>query len=389
MTHIHAGSPDNSPSLRLHLDDGIWHCFGCGCSGDVVEWVRQTEAVDWRQAIRVLEAGGPLKNAWPSGAEARDRAPWMTSRAPTGFDQPEPSRTPPDRVLAALDAAWGHYTSRQLHDAGVRYLLGRRIDVCVLENHLGRAEVGLAAGTPAAVVRSLRQLGFTGDELVDAGLAARRTDDGALSDYFRQRVLLPVRDSADRICGLIGRNIGDLRFPKYKNPPRTCTYDKSANLYQPLPLSSNRRGQLVVVEGTLDAMAIAVAAIHAGRAEEFCPVTQSGRELSSVQLGRIAAFERPIVLGFDGDTAGRDSAIRHARAALQLRVAAWVTTLPADHDPASWLAQRGCRELDAWSVESGLHRSVRPISAETFLAAQGTERTVPLPALETTAAPAL
>jgi DNA primase len=26
-----------APSLQLHLDDGIWHCFGYGQTGDVVE----------------------------------------------------------------------------------------------------------------------------------------------------------------------------------------------------------------------------------------------------------------------------------------------------------------------------------------------------------------
>ena len=54
------GHFDRSPSLQLHLDDGIRHCFGCGQTGDVVERVYQSEAVGWRQAIRILDSGCAL-----------------------------------------------------------------------------------------------------------------------------------------------------------------------------------------------------------------------------------------------------------------------------------------------------------------------------------------
>ena len=65
------GHFERSPSLQLHLDDGIWHCFGCGQTGDVVEWVCQSEGVGWRQTIRILDSGcalivrGPHTNRRP------------------------------------------------------------------------------------------------------------------------------------------------------------------------------------------------------------------------------------------------------------------------------------------------------------------------------------
>ncbi len=64
------GHFDRSPSLRLHLDDGIWHCFGCGQTGDVVEWVCQSEGVRWGEAIRILDSGRALTRAWTSGEVA-------------------------------------------------------------------------------------------------------------------------------------------------------------------------------------------------------------------------------------------------------------------------------------------------------------------------------
>jgi hypothetical protein len=53
-----------APSLRLYLDDDMWHCLGCGQTGDVVEWVHQSEGVGWREAVRILDSGRLLANAW-------------------------------------------------------------------------------------------------------------------------------------------------------------------------------------------------------------------------------------------------------------------------------------------------------------------------------------
>lgn len=198
---------------------------------------------------------------------------------------------------------------------------------------------------------TLRPKGCTDDELVDTGLGHRWHGSVTLTDYYRQRVLIPVRDERGDVCGLIGRNVGDDRWPKYKNPPRTAVYDKSVNLYKPLPgPRPGSLGQVIVVEGTLDAMAIAVAAIRAGRVDEFVPVTQSGRELSPAQLQRVMAFRKPIVLAFDGDSAGQDSSRRHAAAAVRRGCDAWVSMLPAGQDPASWLQGSGNRGLEVWEV---------------------------------------
>lgn len=146
---------------------------------------------------------------------------------------------------------------------------------------------------------------------------------------------------------------------------------------------------MVVVEGTLDAMAIAVAAIRSGRAEEFCPITQSGRELSPSQLANIAALAIPIVLAFDGDAAGRDSAVRHGRASIRSGLPTWVTTLPGNHDPASWLAHRESEGLHAWDVAAHPARSPRPIPSQTFLAMETGERSAAQPGLEPVGGPAL
>jgi len=376
------GHPDRTPSLRLHLDDGIFSCFGCGARGDVVEWVCRAEGVNWREAIAILDSGRRITNAWAAvgvgvGVGVRQLSRALPATA-VGFpgsgshaEAPDLGRTPPERIYAALEAAWGYYSYPPLRYRGEEYLRRRSIDVRVLEAHTGRGEVGHTPAKADGLVVALRSKGFSDDELVDAALAQRYLGGGAIRDFYRQRVLVPIRDDESQVVGFIGRNVGDQhRYAKYKNPPRTAVYDKSVNLYQPLLAPADPHGQVVVVEGTLDAMAIAVAAIRSGRTDSFCPLTQSSRELSQVQLAQVIEMHpAPPVLGFDGDAAGQDSAYRHSLAALRQGRAVAVTVLPDDHDPASWLAERGDEGLSAWmrgGAQRGGHEAPTPVDATTF-----------------------
>ena len=78
------GHLDRSPSLQLHLDDGIWQCLGCGQTGDVVERVCQGEGVGWRQTIRILDSGRALTRSWAAHESAPSRRDSSSSRPPAG-----------------------------------------------------------------------------------------------------------------------------------------------------------------------------------------------------------------------------------------------------------------------------------------------------------------
>jgi DNA primase len=378
------GHFDRTPSLRLYLDDAMFSCFGCGARGDVVEWVCRAEGVDWREAIAILDSGRRITNAWAAVGGGEGVGVRQLSRAlpatAVGFpgsgshaEAPDPGRTPPERIYVTLEAAWGYYSYPPLRYRGEEYLRRRGIDVRVLEAHTGRGEVGHTPAKADGLVAALCSKGFSDDELVDAALAQRYLGGGPIRDFYRQRVLVPIRDDESQVVGFIGRNVGDQhRYAKYKNPPRTAVYDKSVNLYQPLPAPADPHGQVVVVEGSLDAMAIAIAAIRSGRADSFCPLTQSGRELSQVQLAQVIEMHpAPPVLGFDGDAAGQDSAYRHSLAALRQGRAVAVTVLPDDHDPASWLAKYGDHGLAAWVLAGALEAAregPKPVPAATYVA---------------------
>jgi DNA primase len=351
------GHPDRTPSMRLYLDDNRYYCFGCGAKGDVIQWVRDTEGLSVTDAVSHLDSNRTIKNTWAGMAAAG----WQARRSgPT--DGPDPARTPRCVVLAALEAAWGRYSAGEFHRAGTAYLAGRGIDIMVLERVTGRAEVGHTPPGSHGLVNALRADGFTDDQLVDSGLAWRFAGGGDTIDAYRQRVLVPVRTEDGDVCGLVGRSVAHTDAPKYLNPSRTAVYDKSTDLYCPLPAPLHRHGTAVVVEGTLDALAVATTAVRAGLAGRLWPITQSGRELSGAQVEQIlVATDRPPLLALDADTAGREATERLIRAFADRHRSATKARLPEGHDPASWLsAACGRSPHEARAALAALTGSVSP-----------------------------
>jgi DNA primase len=371
---------DRTPSMDLHLDEDRYYCHGCKAHGDQVQWIVDVYQVSKVEALVMLERPGPFGPP-PGGVPVIDRhgTEWKPGPARPPAERPDPARTPRARVLAAVAAAWSYYTYGFLHDAGTEYLRRRGIDVTALEADEQRPVVGR---TPYRGERRLadhlHQRGFSDDELVDAGLMIRRHGADPI-DFFRHRIILPVREPAGQVVGLIGRyddTSHDLPpgGVKYLNMARTCVYDKSspAGLYRPTSGPLDRDGQVVICEGTIDALAIAAAAATAGRASKFAPVAESGTAISPAQWQTILAMTpTPPVLCGDGDPTGQSASLRWATDAATAGRETCITRWPQGHDPASWLATHGLAGLAAVTRRGCLAApdyDLRPVPAAAMVA---------------------
>jgi DNA primase len=339
---VMAGHDDSTPSMVLHLDTDRYHCFGCECSGDVIQWVRDLEGATPAEAVRVLDSGRVIESVNHDGSRSPIRTSAGTVRPRT--EEPDLDRTPAGRVRAALQIAWGYYTYRSLHDRGVDYLADRGIDVAALEAETGHKAVGHTPASPTGLVDRLGTRGFSVDELVDAGLAARYPD-GRVIDFFRQRAIVPVTDERGGVIGLIGRHSGEAndKTPKYLNMRRTHTYDKSVAVYRPSQPALTDHANVVVVEGVLDALAIAAQAATSRLSHLYAPVCTSGLALSAAQVEQVLAIHHraPVIAG-DGDTAGRERAnLKWATAMVAAGRESVIVDWPDGTDPASWLAAHG------------------------------------------------
>jgi DNA primase len=369
------GHDDTTPSMVLHLDTDRYHCFGCGAHGDVIQWIEDLQGLSAVDAAHILEADRQL--TVPASMTSTKKAaadPYNGNRPTAGRarpERPDRDRTPPERVRAALQAAWTYYSSAPLHRRGVDYLASRDIDVTALEAETRRAVIGHTPARIDGLITHLRNHGFGADELVDASLACRYPD-GRYFDFLRHRAILPIGDNDGRLAGLIGRTTTDAGGPKYLNMSRTHTYDKATALYRPAIQALDRHANVIVCEGTLDALAIAGQAATSGLSDRYAPVAPSGLALSDHQLRDILSIHPlPPVLSGDGDPAGRRASIEWAtRAALAGRESV-MATWPDGHDPASWIATHGETGLLALTRKGCLeptNTSLRPRHAGEIIA---------------------
>ena len=332
---------DSTASLSVGGVADRFHCFGCGASGDVIEYVARFTGGSFVDAVQALETGTAFQGVPPATSQQVQRPARATELTTT-----------PQRGHAINFLAWEFFTTPTKSSVADTYLRkSRGIDVGALrESEGGEPIVGYATTDWRDLTRHLNGHGVTNNELLDLDLA-QLSRNGEVIDTYRGRLIVPVQRGRGRIDGFIGRDItGDPRAPKYRNPTRTPTFNKSTALYRPTLHGLDRDANVVVVEGAIDALAVAATAARGGELSMFAPATTSGVTVSGVQAQSVLALHpKPPVIALDGDRAGREGTDRWLAAlCVERGRPALVTRLAGGVDPAEWLQHQGISGLDAF-----------------------------------------
>ena len=312
---------EKSASFYVYPDH--YHCFGCGVHGDAIRWLTEKQGLAFRDAVNELAAAAGMSVPEDS-PQAREKA----ERAATLRDVTEAAAT---WLAERLWAAEG---------AGARAYLTRRGVTPETARAFGIGFAPDARGTLTAAL----QPAMGAERLVEAGLSILPEEGGPAFDRFRNRLMFPIRDARGRTVGFGGRALGDFK-PKYLNSPDTPLFDKGRLLWNLDRAAAPARnaGRLLVVEGYMDAVALA----GVGIAETVAPM---GTALSEAQLALAWRIVPEPTLCFDGDRAGLAAAGKAARRALpglapgrSLRF----VTLPEGQDPDDVVRSGGRAAFDA------------------------------------------
>ena len=308
---------EKTPSFNVHPVRQIYHCFGCGVGGDVFKFVMEMEKVEFLDAVRVVaeKCGIPVPQRKPRSPEERRE---VSQR----------------KVLLELHRDAAEFFQRQLKasaEGGVAaaYLEDRGLDRSTME-HFG---IGYAPSGGDALLRHVR--GKYAEKLVEASGLVLRDASGRLYDRFRRRIIFPIANEAGRVVAFGGRALGD-EPPKYLNSPETHIYSKSGVLYHfdRAKETIRQRGFAVMVEGYMDAIAVA-------RAGVTNVVASCGTSLTELQLRLLGRFTRRVVMNYDPDTAGQAATERSLTLLLEQGFDARVLRLPGGADPDKFIRDRG------------------------------------------------
>ncbi|MHA6691213.1 DNA primase [Devosia sp. A449] len=334
---------EKSPSF--HADDrrGIYHCFGCGVSGDHFKFLIEKAGMSFPEAVEKLAsmAGVPMP--------ARD-------------ERQEKREAERKSLIDVMELATKYFEAALQHNIGARargYLLERGVS----SQSQTRFRIGFAPESRNGLKEHLAQNGVSAQDMIDTGLVASRDGDALTYDRFRNRVMFPITDFRGRVIAFGGRAMSADVPAKYLNSPETELFHKRQTLYngQTARQAARDGSTVIVVEGYLDV----IAAVAAGFEGTVAPL---GTALTEEHLQLLWRMSPDPVLCFDGDKAGLKAAERtadivvpHLKPGFTVRIA----TLPEGQDPDDLIKAQGrgafadvidrARSLSdvIWSMETG------------------------------------
>jgi DNA primase len=301
---------EKTPSFSVNPSLGIFKCFGCGEHGDVIEFVKKIEHLEFPQALEKL--------AGEVGVQLHTQ------------DDPALKFASKLREMNKITADFYHYILLK-HPNGKTandYTFNKRkFD----EETVSTYQIGYAPKTRDLLQQYLKKKGYTQDEIIDSGLV---NDKGY--DKYSDRLMFPIFDTAGHIVGFSGRVIQkDDERPKYLNSAESVLYKKRFLLYGLFQAKDaiSKQNLAIICEGQPDT----ISSHQAGVKHIVAPL---GTSLTDTQLLLVSRYTKNIAFCFNTDTAGQKSLFRSAQIALAQDLTVLVVTLPADVKDIDELIQK-------------------------------------------------
>ncbi len=310
---------EKSPSFSVSPDKQIFHCFGCGVGGDVINFVKKIENIGFLDSVRLLaeKSGIQLPNDISKAEEENIKLK--------------------NRVYKINELAAKFYhenlykpTSKIAQD----YIKKRKLNNATLKSFL----MGYASNSSNELLRYLKEHGFTEEELLASCLIGK--SDRGYYDKFRNRLMIPIRDERGRFIAFGGRVLDDSK-PKYINSPENIVYSKGRNLFG---LNVAREGvhgplkRLLIVEGYMDAISLYQRGITN-------VVASLGTAMTDSQGRLLRRNTEQVILGYDADGAGQQAIIRGMEILKSMDIDIRILQISGAKDPDEYVLKFGPEKM--------------------------------------------
>lgn len=279
---------EKSPSFHVSADKQLFHCFGCGASGNLVQFVMRTENLDFVDAIKVMA----------------DRAGIVIPEDAGESDEMHSIR----KNILEMNKVAARFFFACLMDKskGIKaqqYFTRRGITPSTVKTY----GLGYAPPSRTDLLEHFKKNGYSEQQCVRAGLAIERG--GHVIDKFRNRVMFPIIDVRGNVIGFGGRIMDDVKeingykIPKYLNSSETPVFDKGRNLFSLNLAKGDRRNSIILCEGYMDVISVYQAGITN-------IVATLGTAITENQAKLMLRYAGEILICYDMDEAGTKAALR-------------------------------------------------------------------------------
>ena len=318
-----------NPSFSVSDQKQFYYCFKCRATGNVIGFLQSHQGYDFIESIEAL------------AARAGVEVPYENNQSFTSEKDP---------LYIALKMAMEIFEknlSESKDSEHVRdYILNNRkisSEVC------RKFSLGYAANSWDALSKEMLNKGIKEDVIIKAGLAKKNKDD-KLFDFFRDRLMFPIKDRKGRVVGFGGRVMNADDQPKYLNTGETPVFQKNRELYGLYETLEFRKDlkEIFVVEGYMDSIAM----YEHGMTNS---VATLGIATNRFHIQKLLQIVNEIIFCFDGDDAGRGAAwgaLKNVLPAVTDGKSIKFLFLPEGEDPASLLEKNSVEEFKAKSKNS-------------------------------------
>ena len=323
---------EKSPSFSVSPSKQFYHCFGCGKSGDAINFLMEHNGMSFLEAVQSL--------AQQCGLQVPEDRP-LDPQARAARDAKKQKRATLTDVLEKTAAAYKAQLKQS--DEAIAYCKQRGLSGQIA------ARFGLGYAPAGWAFLSSVFADYTDPMLEEAGLIVQHEDASALHDNrrydrFRHRLMFPIRNSKGDCIGFGGRVLDDSK-PKYLNSPETPVFSKGRELYGLFEARDGLRqyGYALVTEGYMDVVALAQLGFSNA-------VATLGTACTADHVQLLFRYTDAIVFSFDGDNAGRRAAHKALIATLPYATDTRnikFLFLPTEHDPDSYIRAYGAEAFEA------------------------------------------
>lgn len=311
---------EKSPSFHVSSEKQLFHCFGCGASGNLVQFVMRTENLDFVETLKLLadkagivipENGGAVSDVQH---EKKKRILEMNRLSGRFF------------YNTLKNPSEGREAREYFQKRGITW------DTVIMYG------LGFSGKNKTALTEYLKSQGYTAEQAVEAGLSIER--DGKVIDKFRNRVMFPIIDVRGNVIGFGGRTMLDVKeingykIPKYLNSSETAAFDKGRNLFS-LNIAKNERAEnLILCEGYMDVISVCQAGIKN-------IVATLGTAITENQAKLMLRYAGEILICYDSDEAGQKAALRAIEIINSVNGRSRVIQLKGCKDPDEYINKYG------------------------------------------------
>jgi DNA primase len=315
---------EKTPSFWVSPTKQFYHCFGCGAHGTVLGFLMNYDRLPFVEAVEDL--------AQRLGVEVPREQ---------GGAQAPPAVS--DDLYTLMGKVATFYQEQLLASERAREYAKKRGLSREIAAQFG---IGYAPDSWNEVLKRFGASEASRGKLLETGLIRERDREKGEGhyDYFRDRLMFPIRDARGRVIAFGGRVL-DQGEPKYLNSPETALFHKGRELYGLFEVRQDRAPltRLIIVEGYMDVVRLHQSGV--GYA-----VATLGTATTPEHLKRAFRLVREVIFCFDGDKAGRAAAWRALQNALPEATAGRELKflfLPEGEDPDTLVGREGREAFEA------------------------------------------